>query len=60
MPLNMIPVLNYDGVILSQPKTISRFLAKEYGIAGKTNLEQSEADLIVDCVADAEIGRVIF
>lgn len=57
MPLGVMPVLVYDGEVLSQSKTIGRFLAKEFGIAGKTNLEQAKADMIVDCVTDIEIAR---
>ena len=57
MPLGVMPVLEYDGEVLSQSKTIARFLAKEFGIAGKTNMEQAKADLIVDCVTDIEIGK---
>lgn len=57
MPLGVMPVLEYDGEVLSQSKTIARFLAKEVGIAGKTNLEQAKADMIVDCVTDIEIAR---
>ena len=56
MPLGVVPVLEYDGVKLSQSKTIARFLAKEFGIAGKTNLGQAQADMIVDCLVDVEIG----
>ena len=59
MPLGVMPVLEYDGEVLSQSKTIARFLAKEFGIAGKTNLEQAKADMIVDMVTDIEIGKVI-
>merc|ERR1712008_133177 len=33
-------------------KPIFRFLANEYGLAGKTNLERARADLIADCVGD--------
>jgi len=57
MPLGVMPVLDYDGEIISQSKTIARFLAKEFGIAGKTNLQQAKADMIVDCVTDIEIAR---
>ena len=60
MPLGVMPVLDYDGEIISQSKTIARFLAKEFGIAGKTNLQQAKADMIVDCVTDIEIGKCIF
>ena len=39
MPLNVMPVLEYDGETISQSKTIARFLAKEVGIDGKTHVE---------------------
>jgi glutathione S-transferase len=42
---------------VTQSKTIARFLAKEYGIAGNTNLQQAKADMIVDCVTDIENAR---
>ena len=58
MPINVVPVLEYDGEVISQSKTIARFLAKEFGIAGKTNVQQAKADMIVDCVTDIEIGRL--
>ena len=60
MPLNVMPVLEYDGETISQSKTIARFLAKEVGIDGKTHVEQAKADMIVDCVKDIEDGMVIF
>ena len=56
MPLNVLPVLYYDELVLSQSKTIGRFLAKEFGIAGKTNQQQAKADMIVDCITDVENG----
>ena len=53
----MLPVLEYDGKKLSQSITIARFLAKEFGIAGKTHLEQAQADMIVDCIVDVQLGK---
>ena len=32
--------------------TICRFLANEFELAGKNNLERARADMIVDCVSD--------
>ncbi len=52
MPLGQLPVLEYDGAILSQSLTIARFLAKEFGLAGKNNLEQAQADMIMDAGND--------
>ena len=60
MPLNVVPVLYYDELVLSQSKTIARFLAKEFGIAGKTNQIQAKADMIIDCITDVENGTLYF
>ena len=48
MPCGQLPVLNYNGVEISQSMAIARFLANEFGLAGKTNLEKARADMIVD------------
>jgi prostaglandin-H2 D-isomerase / glutathione transferase len=52
MPLGQVPVLEIDGVKLPQSMTIARFLAKQFNLAGKDNLEQAEVDAVVDTVAD--------
>jgi glutathione S-transferase len=51
-PLGQVPALEYDGVWLSQSLTIARFLAKEFGLAGKNNLEQAQADMVIDAGND--------
>ena len=58
MPCGQLPVLNYNGVEISQSMAIARFLANEFGLAGKTNLEKARADMIVDCVLDMTAGVV--
>merc|ERR1711997_138728 len=50
--LGTLPVLCYNGVEIGQSVAIWRFLANEFGLAGKTNLERARADMIVDCVND--------
>ena len=57
-PCGQLPVLNYNGVEISQSMAIARFLANEFGLAGKTNLEKARADMIVDCVLDMTAGVV--
>ncbi|XP_066304197.1 hematopoietic prostaglandin D synthase-like [Branchiostoma lanceolatum] len=47
-PMGQLPVLEVDGVKLCQSMPIARFVAKETGMAGKTNLEQAQADAFVD------------
>jgi len=54
-PLGTLPVLEYNGMKLSQSVTVCRFLANEFGIAGKTNCEKGMADMIVDTIVDVQI-----
>ena len=59
-PLGTLPVLEYDGMKLSQSVTVCRFLAEEFGIAGKTNREKAMANMIVDTIVDVQIGKIDF
>jgi glutathione S-transferase len=52
MPLGQMPVLEYDGIKLPQSIAIARFLAKQFHLAGKNNLEQAEVDAVVDTIND--------
>merc|ERR1711937_1069083 len=51
-PLGQLPVLEVDGVQLPQSLAMARYVAKEYNLAGKNNLEQAQVDAIVDTVMD--------
>jgi glutathione S-transferase len=51
-PFGQVPLLEYDGQLLSQSISIARFLAKKTGLHGKDDLEQARADMIVDYVTD--------
>ena len=50
--------MEIDNVGLPQSLSIARYLAKEFGLAGNTNLDQAKADSIVDTCADAFNGFV--
>ncbi|CAF3845834.1 unnamed protein product [Rotaria sordida] len=52
MPLGQIPVLEVDGTKLPQSLSIARFLAKQFQLAGKDNLEQAKVDAVVDTIND--------
>jgi glutathione S-transferase len=52
MPLGQMPVLEVDGIKLPQSMSIARFLAKQFGLAGKDNLEQAKVDAVVDTSID--------
>ena len=58
MPLGQIPVLEYNGTKLPQSSSISRFLAKQFHLAGKDNLEQAKVDAVVDTINDAVANYV--
>jgi glutathione S-transferase len=51
-PLGQMPVLEYDGVKIPQSITIARFLAKQFHLAGKDNLDQAKVDAVVDTLND--------
>jgi len=54
LPFNQVPVFEIDNkVTLCQSLTIGRYLARKYNLAGKTDVEQAQADMIVDCIEDA-------
>ena len=44
MPYRQMPVLEIDGVKYCQSHSIARYLAREFGLAGKTSLENLKAD----------------
>jgi glutathione S-transferase len=54
LPWGQIPVLNYKGQVMCQSLSIARFLAAEFGLAGKNNLESAQVDEIVDAVKSSK------
>jgi glutathione S-transferase len=52
-PFGQLPLLEVDGKILCQSNACARYLAKHFKLAGKTDFEQAQADMIVDCLEDA-------
>lgn len=51
-PFGQIPILEVDGVRLCQSNACARYIAKQFKLAGKTDLDQAKADIIVDCCDD--------
>lgn len=51
-PFGQLPVLSVDGVLYGQSLSISRYLAEQFGLAGKTDLEKLRADMVVHCCED--------
>ena len=52
LPNGQLPILSFNGTVLTQSVTMARLLANEYNLAGRNNLERAQADEIVDTVQD--------
>lgn len=50
--MNQLPVLEVDGKRINQSVAICRYLAKQFGLAGKDDWENLEIDAIVDSIND--------
>ncbi|CAF0719018.1 unnamed protein product [Brachionus calyciflorus] len=52
-PLGQLPYLTIDDSIhIPQSMAIARYVARETGLAGKNNLQQAQADAIVDTIME--------
>ncbi|XP_054708147.1 glutathione S-transferase 1-like [Uloborus diversus] len=47
-PFSTLPVLEVDGRVIAQHQSICRYLARQHGLAGKTELEYAFCDLVMD------------
>ncbi|XP_019644570.1 PREDICTED: glutathione S-transferase 1-like [Branchiostoma belcheri] len=61
-PMGGLPTLEVDGVTLCQSLAIARFVARDVGLAGKSNLEQAQADMYVDEINEVlpKMGGLMF
>jgi len=51
-PWGQVPVLEVDGVKISQTPSISRFLGRRFNLAGANELEATRCDELVDALLD--------
>lgn len=51
-PFGGLPLLEVDGRVFSQSVAIARYLANQFGLAGKTELDKLQVDMIADCIVD--------
>ena len=59
MPGGQLPVLELEGLQLTQPITIARYLAHRYNLAGCNSEENARADMIVDCIHELLLSMQI-
>ncbi|XP_022316933.2 glutathione S-transferase-like [Crassostrea virginica] len=62
MPAGQMPVLEVDGKKYCQSIAIARYLAREFGLGGSTNVEQLQVDQVVDTISDflTEMYKPVF
>jgi len=51
-PTGQGPWLEVDGAKIGQSTAIARYLAKQFDLAGKGDLEQAQVDMVVCCMED--------
>lgn len=51
-PIGQLPYIEIDSTKLPQSLTIARYLAREYNLVGKNNLDAAKCDAIVDTCID--------
>ncbi|CAH1248718.1 HPGDS [Branchiostoma lanceolatum] len=59
-PMGHLPILEVDGTMICQSKAIARLIAKDIGMAGKTPLEQAQADMICDSLEEFGEKMLLF
>eukprot|EP00092_Neocalanus_flemingeri_P039547 GFUD01043062.1.p1 GENE.GFUD01043062.1~~GFUD01043062.1.p1 ORF type:complete len:237 (-),score=81.41 GFUD01043062.1:322-1005(-) len=52
-PYGCLPMLYWDGEEVAQSVAVSRFLARQFGLAGRDNLEAAQVDEIIYALQDA-------
>jgi len=52
MAWGQLPELTWDGEVIYTSISIARFLAREFGLMGKTSVETAQVDEVVDVVQD--------
>ena len=51
-----MPVLEFQGRMLTESKAIARFLARRHGMAGRDDFEAALIDAAVDTMSDLAAG----
>ncbi|VDM48029.1 unnamed protein product [Toxocara canis] len=53
-PFGQLPLLEVDGEVLAQSTAIYRYLGRQFGLAGKTPMEEAQVDSIFDVYRDLD------
>ncbi|XP_050315263.1 glutathione S-transferase-like [Anthonomus grandis grandis] len=55
-PYGKLPIFEIDGKVFNQSNAIARYLAKQYGLNGKSDLETLEVECLADTLVDLRNG----
>jgi glutathione S-transferase len=50
--LNRVPILNHNGAVIGQSATMSRYLAKHFGLLGASAQEEAQIDAMCEHIVD--------
>jgi len=53
-PSGVLPVLEFDGKVLTESKAILSYVAKEFNLAPEGNFQQAQADMLAHMIGDLE------
>ena len=51
-PLGNVPLLTVNGKVIPQSRAIERYLAREFGLYGKNNWENTMCDVVIEAIND--------
>jgi len=51
-PFGQVPLLEVDGIKIAESRAIERFLAREFGLMGNSNIEAAQVDAIIEHFVD--------
>merc|ERR1719402_250787 len=52
LAFGQLPKLEWDGAVIYTSLSIARFLARQFGLMGKTSIQSAQVDEIVDVIQD--------
>ncbi|XP_060066242.1 hematopoietic prostaglandin D synthase-like [Ylistrum balloti] len=59
-PQGKLPILEVDGETIPQSRAIARYVAREYGLYGETNIDNTMVDVVMGTVQDLEVHILKF
>jgi len=63
LPFHCLPTLTIDGAItLGQSYAINRYLANEFGLAGKSAVDKAQVDMLADAMSELipDLAKIMF